>query len=419
MRYNPILHGHAAAWDDERKHYKGKGGSAPKTPNYSALATQQAELDRQAAERNVLANRANQYTPWGSLTWTQEASPVTYDDTAYQNALNAWNKGGGSGGGSSGIWDYIGGIGGQYRNRDTGAVVGYNPTSAANGGSGSSRGAMPTREQFRTGGGNTGKWSQRITLNPNDQARLEAQQKSQRALAENAQGMLGRIKDAYSKEFNWEDAPDIRELNLGNLPGVWDADWTKANPETGGMAIDTVKNALMSRIAPDLLRNREREEAQMIAQGVGRGANEAWNKSQTTLGRNENDAAMQALLSGIGEYGNIRKGQGDWRNQVYGELTDQYNRDILDRDRYIKEQKAQRDLPMDEYLRLMNAAGEVQMPNFPGYNQMGQPNAANQVGAAQDTFNSQMQKYNAGQQASGNFWNTAASLAGTAASLYL
>jgi len=205
----------------------------------------------------------------------------------------------------------------------------------------------------------------------------------------------------------------VRDVNLGNLPGVWDADWTKANPETGGMAIDTVKNALMSRIAPDLLRNRQREEAQMIAQGVGRGANEAWNKSQTTLGRNETDAAMQALLSGIGEYGNIRDDQLGWRQNVYGEQTDQYNRDILDRDRYFKEQKAQRDLPMDEYMRLMGAAGDVQMPQFPGYAQQGGTNAANMVGAAQDTYNSKMQKYNADQQASGNFWNTAATLGGT------
>jgi len=456
MRYNPLLHGHPSAWDDERRYHKGKGADTPSTPNYSKLAQEQAVLDRQAAERNVLANRAIQNTPWGTINWSQNKNPVTVDQSGFDAMSNNWNtynaakptraagetkaaynarvnswktgrntaadalRGGGysTGGGSTGST-------GMIRNAQTGMML---PASVNNygltngvGSSSSSSGKLraPTIEDFTSGGDNTGQWTQDITLNPDDQARLTAQQQSQRALAEGAQGMLGRVNDAYSKEFNWADAPDVRQVDLGALPDVWNADWTSATGENGGMAIDKVKEAIMSRIAPDLLRNRQREEAQMIAQGVGRGANEAWNKSQTTLGRNETDAAMQALLQGVGEYGNIRDDQLGWRQNVYGEQNDQYNRDILDRDRYFKEQKAQRDLPMDEYMRLMGASGEVQMPNFPGYAQQGGTNAANMVGAAQDTYNSKMQAANAQNQASSNFWNTAASLGGTLGSAYL
>jgi hypothetical protein len=45
--------------------------SAPKPPDYSALAVQQAELDRQAAGEQTLVNRPNQDTPWGSTDWTK------------------------------------------------------------------------------------------------------------------------------------------------------------------------------------------------------------------------------------------------------------------------------------------------------------------------------------------------------------
>jgi len=448
MRYNPLLHGHAGAWDSDRKHNKGggKGGSAPSTPNYSKLAQEQAVLDREAAERNVLANRATQNTPWGNINWTRNKNPTVVDQSGYdamlgnwntyntakpvrgagqtrqdyKSAVNAWKqqqsaaanalRGGGYASGGNNMGGYPGSAAEGTFNQ-----TGIRLPSSAYGGStgGGGRIRAPNLADFTTGGDYTGEWTQDITLDPEDQARLDAQQRSQRALAEGAEGMLGRVNDAYSKEFNWADAPEVRDIDLNGLPGVWDADWTKATGENGGMAIDTVKNALMSRIAPDLLRNRQREEAQMIAQGVGRGANEAWNKSQTTLGRNENDAAMQALLSGIGEYGNIRDDQTDWRKQIYGERTDQYGRDVADRNRYIAEQKAQRDLPMDEFMRLMSASGEVQMPQFPGYAQQGGTNAPNMVGAAQDTWNSKMQKYNAGQQASGNFWNTAAQLGGS------
>jgi hypothetical protein len=427
------------------------GGSAPKTPNYEKLAITQADLDRQAAERNVLANRATQNTPWGNISWSQ--APGSVDQAGFDQAMANYNKqmaalGGRNTGGRGMIQNpqtgmYFPASSGMY-----GMVNGnmWNSLGGSNTGSntGANAIAMPNIKDYTR---SSGAWTQDITLNPDDQARLTAQQKSQRALAEGAQGMLGRVNDAYSKEFNWADAPGIRDIDLNSLhgvrevdlnalPDVWDADWTKATGENGGMAIDTVKNALMSRIAPDLLRNRQREEAQMIAQGVGRGANEAWGKSQDTLGRNETDAAMQALLQGIGQYGNIRGGQMDWRNQVLGEGTGQFERDkalremglgeqqsqyqmdVANRNRYIAEQKAQRDLPMEEYLKLMGASGEVQMPQFPSYAQQGATNAPNMVGAAQDKFNSGMQKYNADQQGSSNFWNTAVQLGGLGASIF-
>lgn len=43
----------------------------PITPDYSALALQQSQLTNNAASSTTQANRANQYNPYGSLTWGQ------------------------------------------------------------------------------------------------------------------------------------------------------------------------------------------------------------------------------------------------------------------------------------------------------------------------------------------------------------
>jgi hypothetical protein len=47
----------------------------PPAPDYGALAQQQADLNKQAAAEQTQANRADQYNPYGSLTWSQD--PVT------------------------------------------------------------------------------------------------------------------------------------------------------------------------------------------------------------------------------------------------------------------------------------------------------------------------------------------------------
>lgn len=49
----------------------GKKSAPPKPPDYTALAKQQAELDKAAAAEQTAANRPNQNTPWGSTSWQQ------------------------------------------------------------------------------------------------------------------------------------------------------------------------------------------------------------------------------------------------------------------------------------------------------------------------------------------------------------
>ena len=50
----------------------GKKKKAPPPPDYKALATQQAALDKAAATEQTVTNRPDQNTAWGSTKWTQD-----------------------------------------------------------------------------------------------------------------------------------------------------------------------------------------------------------------------------------------------------------------------------------------------------------------------------------------------------------
>ena len=71
----------------------GKSSSPPPAPDYASAAKETAAGDLAAARSASAANRLNQYTPYGSLEYTQNATK-TLDPTAYQSALNEWRAGG-------------------------------------------------------------------------------------------------------------------------------------------------------------------------------------------------------------------------------------------------------------------------------------------------------------------------------------
>lgn len=69
---------------------------APKTPDYAGAANAQGQANLEASRLTTQLNRANQYTPWGSQTWNQDApdqwsSTITLDPTQ-QNLLDSQNR---------------------------------------------------------------------------------------------------------------------------------------------------------------------------------------------------------------------------------------------------------------------------------------------------------------------------------------
>lgn len=64
------------------------GSKSAPAPDYAGAAEKQAQSSREVTEQQTWANRPNQYTPFGSQTWTNEQ----VWDPSTQQYLNQWNQ---------------------------------------------------------------------------------------------------------------------------------------------------------------------------------------------------------------------------------------------------------------------------------------------------------------------------------------
>ena len=179
------------------------------------------------------------------------------------------------------------------------------------------------------------------TLNPESQKIFEAQQQTKQQLADlsnlgatNASKVLATpfaftgpaanttIKNAgaisqgpdptkfvagggpNAANFMAAGGPNAANFMAGNAPVALDFQATKglntsnvaAMPINAGMS---AQQAIMSRLEPQLARNRVSTETQLINQGLRPGS-EAYNNAATLLGQQENDQRTQAVLQGLG-----------------------------------------------------------------------------------------------------------------------
>jgi hypothetical protein len=144
--------------------YPGKG-SAPPPPDYQAAAKETAAGNKEAAQFAVNANRINQVTPYGSLTYSK--APRAFDQAGYDAAMAKFNAG--------------------------------TPDTTA-----------PTREQFMAeddGGG----WTQTMNLTPQAQATLD----KQLALSDQYADVAGIGFDRTRQIF---ENPQIDESLLPSAP---------------------------------------------------------------------------------------------------------------------------------------------------------------------------------------------------------
>jgi hypothetical protein len=85
---------------------------------------------------------------------------------------------------------------------------------------------------------------------------------------------------------------------------------------------DRVTEALMSRMRPELERQRQSRETVLANQGLNMGS-DAYNREQQTLGQNDNDAFMQSILAGTGEQQRQFTNAMNLRNQGVSEAMSQ------------------------------------------------------------------------------------------------
>lgn len=263
----------------------GKKSKPPPPPDYTALAKQQADLAKTAATEQTATNRPDQNTAFGSTAWTQDPA---------------------------------------------------------------------------------GKWTQNVTLNPEDQKLLDQQRQFQGQQQGIASGLLGRAGETMGQDLNFEGLPqpegyDTSKLgnfgsidsskfgdwgsmdpsklsgfgsmdpsqlmdyqgfgdakrpdlvtsaagstgsgfNMGNAPELADIDMSKL--QSGFGAVESVRDAMMGRMAPQRQYAREAEIQRLKNQGITENS-EAWTRALTRLDQGDTDAQQQALLGAAGEYGNI------------------------------------------------------------------------------------------------------------------
>ena len=174
-------------------------------------------------------------------------------------------------------------------------------------------------------------------LTPDAQAALENQQRVERALSGLGEKAIANVSDVYNKPFAAQGLPeqqfqfqgggalptlqqmqgqarsDVSAMptNFGptagqygmatggpsgpNLQGQLDTSQLAAMPVNAGM---TAQQAIMSRLDPQLQRQRAQLETQLANQGLARGG-EAYNAAITEQQQQENDLRTQAALQGI------------------------------------------------------------------------------------------------------------------------
>lgn len=307
----------------------GGGNDAPAPPDPYAVANAQGTANIDAARATTALNRADQFTPWGSLTWSQGGDK--YNQSGYDNALKAWQDAGGTG-------------------------------------------TAPTKESF---GFAPDSWTSTVKLDPRVQALFDANLSTSLGLQESIDSSLGnvnttlknpitrpdaisldalknstsqrftdidkpvteaerlaaggrdilagqvnRLDALYQTDFNYDRAPRMPEVRRidSPLPQVREVDSPLPQvreidsplpqvrevdsplPSANNSVRQSVEDALYSRQAsrldPRWQQSEDRLQSSLAAQGITQGS-EAYNRETANFARDRNDAYSNAILNAI------------------------------------------------------------------------------------------------------------------------
>lgn len=362
MRYNHLDMLPELAFKPIGKRMTLEGGKAkaPPAPDYTAAANATAAGNLETAKYTTAANRVNQVTPYGNLTYsmTPTIDQGAYDKAMadYQSQLSNYNQelqnyNSQSRNQSSSPFGM--GIGGMasFSNQNQNLTSPIAPIA-------------PTADKYQTGQS----WTATQTLSPEQQAIYEQESKLNQGLMATANRGLNYANDVlsqpgvdmsklpsiassigsnlpamtsnvpggqYATGYNVQSAtgdvanpmlqtstganqlaggnvtnPNVQtSLNLANVPSlksnidqygqIQNQINTSGLPSYGINPGETYSDAIMRRLQPDLERQRAAEEARLANQGIGLGSN-AYSTAKDILGRQQNDAMTSAIVQGMG-----------------------------------------------------------------------------------------------------------------------
>jgi len=332
----------------------GKKSKAPPPPDYAALATQQAALNKTAANEQTVANRPNQNTAFGSTSWEQ---------------------------------------------------------------------------------GPDGQWTQNQTLNPQDQALLDQQRQFQGQQQGIASDLLGKAGGTLGQPLDTSGLPDLKGYDLSQMPELQGMDLSGMNKlDPGFGAVEEVQKAMMGRMAPARQQARDQEIQRLKNQGIPEDS-DAFQRAVQRIDQGDTDAQQQALLGATSAYGDIfNRGlqgndqtlrsqqmqaalRGSNRAQLFGEQGSAAQLAGQQRQQGLSEREQARQSPLNDFMKLTQGINPTapQMPSFmsgTGYT------AADMYGAGKDTYQGQLDQYNANQARKGGMMGGLGTLAGGAAGAF-
>jgi hypothetical protein len=226
---------------------KGGGGSAPPPPDYAGAARQTAQGNLEAARAAAAANRVNQVTPYGTLTYSKQGTP-TFNSQAYRTALDAYNQARQS---------Y------SPQKDEYGNVI--NPMEIT----------APDYSQFMTYPNPDEGWVATTQLSPEQQQLLDIQNQTSIQLGGLQQKGLGYVEDMINKPFGTENLPQFG-INAG----------------------ENYSDAIMRRLQPQLAMEQKSFDQRMANQGIPVGS-EAYQNAKRQFDMTQNDRLVAAQTGGI------------------------------------------------------------------------------------------------------------------------
>jgi hypothetical protein len=224
----------------------------------------------------------------------------------------------------------------------------------------------------------TPNYRQDINLSPDQQQLLDTTTAGQKSLGNTALGMLNQVQGSYANPI---DVSSINSLNGGTY-----ADEMKQAQDAA-----YAKNA--QYLDPQFEQGGKALDNRLINQGITQGS-EAYNNAQGEFGRTKQKAYDDARNSAIAQ-GNAQQ------NQLFNQDSTR-----------LQQLFALRNQPLNEYGALMNGT-QVTNPNFTAVPNANQANT-DVAGINANSFNQQMQAYNAKQQGINNLFSLGGSLGSAA-----
>lgn len=349
---------------------KGSAPAPPPPPDYAGAAREQGQLSLEAQRAATRANRINQITPYGNLTYSQNTQDQ-FDQAGYDAAMKAYTQGLSSGAGAPptpipthGWYQTVPGDD-QWHSYSSNGTQGAVNSPLTQGAVNNSLTA-PTRAQFTTLGDPDGGWTQTVSLNPETQKILDKQNALSNQYADITQTGLNRVSGLLSNpELDMTGVPD-RAIN----PGM------------------TAQQAILARLNPQFVSQEEALRSRLANQGITLGST-AYENEMRQQAQSRNDAEQQAALQGIGI-------------------------DSANRASALQESAYRQDRPLN-LLNALRGGVQMQNPTFQSVPMQGIAQTPDLMGAAGAGYNAQMNNYNASQQGDsglGGLFSIGSALAG-------